>query len=515
MTPDNASTPKSRGWLRALLMLFIAFDAAVFFQWAGGAFESELGGHRDEAAHFLAGLRVRESITRTQSYAGSATLNVSREEEIADSRSWGISPVLGGWMAVFGATRTAALMFMAALAAATAALIFSTVRRELGDTAATAAALVWLCAPAVRESFSTILPGQLYALAAALLLWAHARSPRKPRSVALQSCAEPCPQTNPPGGSNQTAARAPRLIRHVPLFVIAGMLALDGTGALALAPTDTLAASRFLQDCVLAPGIAVAAFALVGIAVSLRSNMGESVLWSSAAAFAAGVLVARWLKAGDADTRTLVVALPALAMLAVRGAVWLAGAVSRRAETAAVLLRRRQLWLFLLLLLALPMDLVAHRRKEWHGFSPVARTLLDEARGNVRVLVVSDLLGEGMLVAELAVLDLEPKVTIERGSTTLARPPDASSHGKPAQRFLDDEQLFAHLISGHIRYIVLDSAVPQDVRAGYHDQILRVLEGNVRSFWPIYDSPIIRDGEPMGHPLRVFRVHRSDGVQLE
>lgn len=515
MTPEAVAVPKSRGWVRLLIVFIVAFDAAAFFQWADGAFQSEFGGHRDEAAHFLAGLRVCESITRTQSYAGSATLNVSREEEIADSRSWGISPALGGWMAVFGATRTAALMFMAALAAVTAALIFSTARRELGDIAAAAATLLWLCAPAVRESFSTILPDQLYALAVALLLWKQARIPRKPRSEDLPGGAAPQQPGGPPGDSSRPDAHAHRLIRLASLFVIAGVLAFAGSAAFALAPGDTLAASRFLRDCVSTPGIALAAFALVGIAMSLRGGAGKSATWPVAAALTAGVLVARWLKSGDADTRIFVVAMPALAMFAVRAAVWLAGAVSHRAENAAVLLRRRRLWLLLLLLLALPADLVAHRRKEWHGFGPVARTLLDEARGDVRVLVVSDLLGEGMLVSELAVLDREPKVTIERGSATLALSPGASPHGKPVQRFPDDEQLFAHLISGHIRYIVLDSAVPQEVRAGYHDQILRVLEGNVRSFWPICDSPIIRNGEPMGHPLRVFRVMKSDDVQLQ
>ena len=84
----------------------------------------------------------------------------------------------------------------------------------------------------------------------------------------------------------------------------------------------------------------------------------------------------------------------------------------------------------------------------------------------------------------------------------------------PGERFHEDENLFAHLTSGSIQYIVLDSAVPIETRAGYHDQMRRVIEDNVRIFWPISDSPIFRNGEPMGHPLRIFRVMQMAGAEL-
>jgi hypothetical protein len=507
MTPDNPPAPKQRGWLRALLVLFIAFDGAVFFQWECGAFQSELGGHRDEAAHFLAGARVRERITRSENHTGSATANAPREELVALSRSPVFSLALGGWMTAFGASRTAALLFMAALAAATAALIFCTVFRELGGFAAATAALLWLCAPAVRESFSTILPEQLYALAAALLLWSQTLGPRKPPGLAFQSPDGSSRQEEPPRRLAGAGAR-------IRAGIAGGCCVFAVCIAFKLMSRNARAASEFLRECVLVPGIAVAAFAAAGMVFRPRSDERTNTLWPVMTALTVGVLFARWLKSGEADARTLVVATPVLAMLAVRGAISLAGSVGSRAAIAAELPRRRLLWLFLLALLSLSADFITPRQKEWQGFGAVARALLDEAHDGLRVLVVSDPLGEGMLVSELAVLDRDGRVIVERGSETLANPALSGPRGRPMERFLEDEQLFAHLTSGRIRYIVLDSAVPQDVRAGYHDQMRRVVEDNVRSFWPIYDSPIIRDGEPMGHPLRIYRVMQSEGAQL-
>ena len=119
-----------------------------------------------------------------------------------------------------------------------------------------------------------------------------------------------------------------------------------------------------------------------------------------------------------------------------------------------------------------------------------------------------------MLLSELAMRDGAREITVERGSETLAESPGGEPRVPPMERFHEDEQLFADLTSGRIRYIVLDSAVPIGTRAGYHDQMRRVIEDNVRIFWPISDSPIVRDGEPMGHPLRIFRVMQMAGAEL-
>ena len=480
MSPEPSPTPKTGGWVRLLIAFVVAFDVAAFFQWADGAFQSEFGGHPEEAAHYLSGLHVRDAAM----HGPAAALRHAPAFDIAQ----------GGWMLIFGSSRIAALLFMAALATATATLVFWTVRREFGDWAAAVASLVWLCAPAVRESYETILPEQFsaFALTGTGLLWARLMD-----------------------GGNLRRTSVTNWIGVVATLVGGSVLAFAGAVALKVVPGDPSAATLYLEECASALGIATAVFALAGMAIRRRSDARTGATWVAMSALIAGVLLVRWMKAGLPDVRVFIIATPALAMFAARGAVSLAGVVGSQGAVIGGHSRRKALWIFLLLLLALPQDLLHLRQKDWQGFGPVALTLIEQSGSPSRVLVVSDRRGEGLLLAEIAMHDGTRKITIERGSETLADSAATAPDGKPSERFLDDEQLLAHLTSGGIRYIVLDSAVPAEMHAGYHDQVLRVLEDNVRSFWPIYDARIIRDGEPMGHPLRIFRVMKPDDAPAQ
>ena len=512
MLPETVPTPKSRGWVRVLIAFVVAFDVAAFFQWADGAFQSEFGGHPDEATHYLTGLRVRDAALHTwdRAHVGGVQHPVA-----ALRRTPAFDLAQGAWMLVFGTSRLAALLFMSALAAATTALIFSTVRREFGDWAAVAASLLWLCAPAVRESYETILPGQFLAfiLTAAVVCGAwffdrgrpgtHLADGKKPSAVAPQIA----------GTSRSGAPR--RIVYFAAAAVIGGVLFQAITGALEIAPGPPLSAISFLQKCAQLLGVGAVCFALAGIFIRRKAEPALGAVWITMAVLLPVLLAVGWRQAASPDSRALIIAAPILAMFAVRGAVSLAGSVGSQTAIAREFSRRRALWIFLLLLLALPPDLLSHRQKEWEGFGPAARTLIEESRGASLALVVSDPRGEGMLISEIAMHDPQRQISIERGSETLVDAAGAAPRGRPMERFLEDEQLFAHLTSGRIRYIVLDSAVPEDSRAGYHDQVRRVLENNVRSFWPIADSPLIRDGEPQGHPLRIFRVMNPDGADLQ
>ena len=491
MSSDNPPATNARGWVRVLIAFVIAFDVAAFFQWADGAFQSEFGGHVEEAQNFLSALRTRDALVRAPDREGAAAENHAAPQP---ERRRGFPRALGAWMAVFGTSRIAVLLFMAALAAATTALIFHTVHRESGMWAAVVASLLWFCAPAVRESFETLLPEQLtaFVLTGAALLWAQMMNAR--------------------------STAAPKWIGVAALLGVVCVLAAAGAQAVKIAPGDPRAAGVFLRECVSVLGIAATAFAIAGAVIRPRSEKHADVVRVAMLALIAGVLIARWLKSGIADVRVLIVATPALAILAVRGAVAFAGIVGSQALAPAVASRRRSLWVFLLLLLALPTDLLHAWQKDWRGFGAIALTLVEESRGPARVLVVSDPRGEGMFAAEIAMRDRERLITVERGSVTLVELPAESGgvdpRAKPQERFADDRDLLAYLISGRIRHIVLDSAVPYEAHAGYHDQVRRVVEGNVGNFWPTHDSVIIRGGELQGRPLKIYRVILPDSVEV-
>lgn len=479
MSPGNTPDPKGRGWLRLLIAFVVAFDVAAFFQWADGAFQSEFGGHPDEATHYIGGLGAREAFA----HGGIAALKGTPAFDLA----------LGGWMSACGTSRIAVLLFMAALAAATTTMIFGTVRREFGDWAAAVASLLWLCAPAVRESYEEILPEQFgaFVLTGAALLWARIMDE---------------------GGLRRTAVS--RWIGTAALLALGCTLTFLIAVSVEITPGNSRASGFILRECVSVLGIAATVFAIAGAVIRRRTDAQPGAATVAMIALVASALLVRLTKFAVPDVRLLIVATPALAILAVRGAVALAAIVRSQAVAPAELSRGKAWWLLLLLLLALPMDLLHPWKKDWRGFGPAALTLIEESHGSARVLVVSDALGEGMFLSEIAVRDHARQITAERGSQTLAESVCGTPGGRPEQRFAEDEKLLAHLTAGHIRYIVLDSTVPFASRAGYHDQVLRVLEANVRSFWPIGVSPIIRDGEPQGHPLRIFRVMQAAGADL-
>lgn len=494
MTTDHASAPKGYGWLHALIAIIIAFDAAALFQWADGALKSEFGAHPEEARNYLAGVHARDSFRRVPEREGghSGVSVVS-----ASGQRRGFLLLLGGWMTVAGTSRIAVMLLMTTLAACTATLIFCAVRRELGGLAAGAASLLWLSAPAVRGSYETIMPEQFsaFVLTGAALLWARMMDE-----------------------TDIKRAAAAKWIGNAALLAVVAVLGAAFMSVVKVGPGDSRAASLFLRECVSVSGVGVLSFAIVGMALRSRSEVRMSATWTALSALVAGVLFSRWMKSDIADVRVLIIATPALAMLAARGAIALASVIVPRAAPDTELPRRCVLWIILLLLLALPSYLLSPWQKDWHGFGQIAASLIETAHGPARVLVVSDPRGEGMLLSELAMRDRARKITIERGSETLVESVNGSDGPKvsvpPAERFHEDEQLFADLTSGRIAYIVLDSAVPIETRAGYHDQLRRVIEDNVRIFWPIADSPFFRDGEPMGHPLRIFRVMQMAGAEL-
>ena len=321
MSSEVDPIPKSRGRgsLHVLIAFILAFDAAALFQWADGALKSEFGGHPEEAQNYLGGLRVRDSFRRVPERE-SAHIGVPAASASGQRR--GFLLLLGGWMTVAGSSRIAVMLLMTTLAACTATLIFCAVRRELGGLAAGAASLLWLSAPAVRGSYETIMPEQFsaFVLTGAALLWARIMDE-----------------------TDIKRAAAAKWIGNAALLAVVAVLGAAFMSVVKVGFGDSRAASLFLRECVSVAGIGVLSFALVGMALRSRSDVRRSAIWAALSALVAGVLFSRWMKSDIPEVRVLIVATPALAMLAARGAIALAGVIVPRVAPDAELPRRRVL----------------------------------------------------------------------------------------------------------------------------------------------------------------------------
>ena len=137
MTPD--ASPKkpaaTRPWVIAAIVLVLGFDLAFLWQRRAGATESELGGHPDEAAHYITGLAARNYFAHD--------LARGPHESFADFSSHypGVRSVANpplfpvaeaAWISAFGKSRTSVLMMMCLVAAFIALLLHLALREEFG-----------------------------------------------------------------------------------------------------------------------------------------------------------------------------------------------------------------------------------------------------------------------------------------------------------------------------------------------------------------------------------------------
>jgi hypothetical protein len=267
----------------------------------------------------------------------------------------------------------------------------------------------------------------------------------------------------------------------------------------------------YARHLALALGPLLFALAVLGGILKIKSAGPRIGRWAALSAFVLGVIVFQCILPVGHEARHIISATPALVVLAVAGMTALARTSRFRANAELPQQRREVAWAVGLLLITLPVFALARVEKKFSGFSQIADWLLTQSPKS-RVLVCSDAVGEGMFISEVAMRDNRPGLTVERGSKALVDPKGRTWEGKGLQPRFDDAELLKFLEAGKIDYIVLDSAVPEQKRLSYHDQLIRVIESNEPKFWQVLESPIVRDGEPMYRPLRLYRVTANANI---
>ena len=137
-----------------LLGLVVALQALA------GAYSSGFRGEPDEAAHLVTSLMARDFI---------AGLDFHHPWQFAPEYYYhypkvkiGLWPpafygALGIWFLIFGASRGAAMMFIAVVAATTASLIYYTAKHLIGRWAGALAGVLFVASPVVQEASARII----------------------------------------------------------------------------------------------------------------------------------------------------------------------------------------------------------------------------------------------------------------------------------------------------------------------------------------------------------------------
>ena len=305
MPSEPAVISKSRLWVRLLIVFVIGFDVAAFWQWMGGAYESEFGARPDEGAQYVAGRYARDVIAQSWRFRGgspdAAIVDGDRDGagsalerySIAPGRVWppGFAVVQSAWYAVFGGSRLSVLLLLAALAAGVTTLLYGAVCREFGGWAAMAGALLWLCASLVRESYGMVMPAMLgtFAMLGATLAWGRFLDEGRARdaiwfgilaALAVLTEAAGLALGLMAAGSLAASWRWRRLANWAPwvaaiLIVAAGLFVHAPRFpelVSAVRPTFAQAAAFYGATIAFSAGIAVTAFAIAGICFRVFSR---------------------------------------------------------------------------------------------------------------------------------------------------------------------------------------------------------------------------------------------------
>ncbi|MCX8090437.1 MAG: glycosyltransferase family 39 protein [Verrucomicrobiae bacterium] len=533
--------PPARVVSRADLAIafLVCWGVAIALQWLNGAYQAEFGREPDEAAHYVTGLCVRDYLAG--GWPASPLRFARNYYEHYPKVALGHWPpffyaLQSAWTLPFGPSRASVLMMMAALAAATATLLFAFLAREFGRGRAAAGALLFLSLPLVQQFSAAVMTEMAMALLTWLAMQSWARfleSEQRRDALAFGAVAGLAILTKFSGVALALAAPLAlvlagrlRLLGSLNLWLGAGVTAL-------LAGPWTLATLSIAQEGMLgerwgwdfshravpyyaakfhqALGTGVLLMSLIGLgAMVLRPRwrrpggaaLPVSARWAGVAALMLAVILMHMIVPTGREARHLVPALvPAIALA-------LAGA-----NTAAMWLQRLRLSAPVaraLVLLAVGVAFVAEtfrlQPKGYAGFGAVAQTVLRETQARpTRVLVCSDARGEGMFIAEMAMRERRPGSVIRRGSKVLAR---SSWSGADHQDTIRDaEELLGFLQRDGVKFVVVDTAVPARYRRPYHELVEQTTARPDGRFELIAELPVQRQAVWQQRALRLYRVN--------
>jgi hypothetical protein len=421
------------------------------------------------------------------------------------------------WTLLFGVSRTSLLLLMAALGALLLTCTYALVRRCFPPWMAWVSLILLAASRDFQASSRSIMaeiPTAVFMLAA---LWALARYFDRPdlRSATWFSLASLA--TMLAKGTGIALAPLPLLdagltrrwsiLRRGSFWLPAILAGVPALLWFAVAP-DALHQSvasfgglgvrwvrvpESLQHWLLVLGPAGALLAALGFLRRSRAVLTateKSPFWISALVFLP-VTVAFRVLVGAWEVRHLLTTLPLLMLFLCDGLTWIQSAVPRfrGVVMAAVIVALGATAVHNVMVMPAKVHLGMDRVASDLATAPEYR--------NARFLIVSDALGEGVFISEVAVREQRPGHTIERGSKILAEESFMGDLYRP--RFTTPAEMMHFFAQGPDRILILDGILPAREHVA---QVRRMIEQSPNQWLLLGRYP--RAGAPF--PLEIFRL---------
>ena len=488
-------------------------SVVVMLQWAGGAFEADIGALHDDSAHYVTGLMVRDYIAAR---APSPPMQFAKDYFLHYPRvGLGHWPpffyvVEAVWMLVFSASTVSVMLMMALLTALLALTTYLVVGAEFGRILGAAAGLLLICLPLVQKSTGVVMlevPTALLSFWAVLLFARYLDSGKWIDSAGFGVIASLAILTHgvafflalvPPIGA--VLQRRVRLLAHSHFWLPAVIvLALCGpwyllapgarheyavsTAGLNFAPDQTSYAS---SDLLRTTGAVLLALMVIGlidrVPLPLFKGKAPSARWACAAAAALGFFVFRVMVSPAIDPRHLVVILPAAVMFSVAGLVCL----SHRLPMLCASLRKRQMALASIAGLAFGVEAFTVPRQPSPTFSVIAKDLVRNPEFQNSVFLISSDASEreGQFIAQVARHEKRPGHFVLRATKTLAKMELLGNDYSVLHRTPDE--MMRYLESVPVGVLVMDNC-PGLGRMEHQSLLKQTLEHRARD-WRLVSS---------------------------
>ncbi len=516
----SIGSPKIRAAFCLLPVFCASVALTIGLQWRGQAYQSEWTGSEDEPAHYVTGLMVRDYI-RAGFPAMPLPYARSYYEHYPKVAIGHWPPVFyilqPAWTLLFGPSRTSLLLLMAVLGGLLLTCTYALLRSYFPAWMAAASVVLIATSPNFQLNSRMVMlevPTALFSLAA---LWALGRYLERPglRTTAWFSFAALAAIFTK--GTGIALAPLPLLVVALtrrwkilrsgyfwlPL-ILAGApamlwftLAPDGlhqsVGLFAGLKSRWVRIPETLLYWVFCVGIAGASLAALGFLRRARAAVAgteRSLFWVSLLVFLPVTIVLRVIL-GPWEIEYLLATIPPLMFFMCDGLTWIQSAMPRFRVAAAALAVAAFCATAIHNVLIMP-------PKIHLGIDRVASDLATAPDyRNSRFLIVSDPLGEGVFISEVAVREPRPGHTIERGSKLLAA--ESFMGDRYRARFTTVAEMMHFFDQGPDRILILDGVRPSKE----HQAKVRSMVAEFPDRWKLLGR-YPRTGAP--YPIEVYRL---------
>ncbi len=527
-----------RGGISNALVFALLLAVVLILQVASGAYHSEFNGYPDESAHYVTSLMVRQYITAP--HPGAPVPFAQDYYAHYPKVAFGHWPPLlyvvqAVWMSLFSPARASLLLELALTTTVLAYSVFSQARiwlarRPYGTAASVFAGLLVVCIPLIQTYTDEEMSETLLALTcfwSAIYFVRYLDSGRWQDNCLFGVLFALAVLTK---GSGWLLTLVPpiallltrklRLLLRPPFWLAALIvgatcipwqlmtmhLVEEGWegGSRPSVQYTVAALSGFSVRMLQVVGPALLLLAVLGIFAKILLPMFKRPV-ASAPAVMFSLILADWLfhslvPAGVED-RKLIMALPALVLFVLAGAVWLAG----RLPVPAPLRKWRLPVIGALSGIVFCAHTFAIPHEKHEGYIEAARYIeSDPTLRKATILVSSESSGEGPFIAEIAMRQPHPAGVILRATKVLAH---VSFDGDIYQQlFPDAESVFNYLRQRHVQLVVLDT-FPHRINFP-HDALLRQLVNQPGRFSLIATFP--KGSSPASGQVQIYRAQYAN-----